>query len=542
MPLIPIRGVGELGVVADINPQDLPWKAWNDARNVRFSEGKLSRYSFFKRLDTAYDYGTRTPVGILEAGSPGEDGYAVTVFNDGSMEQRFNGVSTSVTPTGTLSLNQNQITTCKLGGITFVNRPGDRPIFRANPAAGAFAAIPGWLATDTAGSLRAYKDYLIALDVSKGLTRFPTMVKWSDATQAGAPPSNWDVALASSNAGETVLNDATGVLIDGLPLGDSFIIYGSDQTFRMDFIGGQFIFRFLKIFDDQGMMAPNCAVEVDGQHYVFGRSDIFTHDGVAKQSISNGLVQRRVFREIDVSRRERCFVYHDRLQGEIGFAYPTTDETAPWPSLATFGCNRAAVFNYRAKTWTFVDLPALVGWTELSLTSTVNWTNTTDEAWNSSGASWSAFVGQSPRTLLFAGAGNTLINKRGQPYFLDEGADGRLSNPIDFDVDWEAWAEATYKDVDDLGADIYGRKLIRRVVPQFRVTSPSESVRLRVGSSPTLTAAIAWDRERVLFPWVDSKYDTRINGRYLSMRVTIPEGVDAELGGYDLDLLRISGR
>lgn len=542
MPIIPIRGVGELGVVADISPQDLPWKAWNDARNVRFSEGKLSRYSFFKRLAETYDYGIKVPVGIVDGGAPGDEGYVVTVFNDGTMEQWFSGAVTAVTPLGTLALNQEQITVSKLGGVTYMSRPGDTPVYREFPADGVFTAIPGWTPGDTTRSMRAYKDFLIAIDVTKAGVRFPGMVKWSDAVQAGAPPANWDTADPASLAGETVLNDLTGFLVDGSQLGDSFIVYGQNQTFRMDFIGAPFVFRFLKIFDDQGMIARNCAVEHEGKHFVFGRSDIYVHDGIAKQSISNGLVQRRVFSEIDFEKRDRCFVYHDKFQGEIGFAYPSSDETASWQANDVFGCNRAAVFNYRSNTWTFVDLPGVVGWTEVSLNTPTDWTTVSDEGWGNSGAAWSAFSSQKPRSLLFSGSGNTTILKPGQPYFLDEGADGRLTNVIDADIDWEAWAEALYKDVDDLGADIYGRKLIRRIVPQFRVISPGESVRIKVGSSRFISDDIEWGPEKTIFPFTDSKYDTRVNGRYLSLRVTIPSNVDADLGGYDIDLLRISGR
>ena len=73
-------------------------------------------------------------------------------------------------------------------------------------------------------------------------------------------------------------------IVDGAVLGSNFIIYSSDSIFLMEFVGGQFIMNFRKLFTDAGLINQNCVVEVEGKHYCFGPADIYVHDGTTKQS------------------------------------------------------------------------------------------------------------------------------------------------------------------------------------------------------------------------------------------------------------------
>jgi hypothetical protein len=50
MPKIPIRNLGQYGVVPDINPYNLPLNAFSAALNVRFDEGKVRRSPIFRNV------------------------------------------------------------------------------------------------------------------------------------------------------------------------------------------------------------------------------------------------------------------------------------------------------------------------------------------------------------------------------------------------------------------------------------------------------------------------------------------------------------
>lgn len=538
MPTVPIRGVGEVGVLTDLNPQDTPLAAWTDARNMRFAEKSISRYSVFKKASSAYTY-SKVPVGIFNGYANG-DGYLVTVFNDGSMEQLNNSTVQSVTPDGITSGGLEQITTCSLGGVTYVNVPTTGPFYRSQPSDGQFVYLPTWGAANRCQSLRAYKDFLIAINVTKSGIEYGGMVKWSDATQYGVPPSNWDVTDLSSLAGETVINDLNGVLVDGYPMADSFIVYGQNQTYRMDFIGAPLVFRINKLFDDQGAIAPNCVVEVDNKHYVFGKTDIYVHDGVSKMSLATSRVSKTIFAELDYGNIARCFAYHDRTNSEIAFCYPSTDDTCVWGLSDIAGCNKAAVYNYRYDTWTFVDLPSLVGSTNIILTSVSDWDDFA--TWGETPQTWAAFTSTKPSNLLVASSGNPTISKAAQPYFLDNLFRGRLPNAVDFDVTWDAYAETLFRDLDEIGADLLGRKLVTKVAPQYRIWMDGDRMKLKFGQSKTPSGSVTWGPEKVFTGYDYDKYDLRTNGRYLAIRMEIPAGSYAELSGYDVDLQVIAGR
>lgn len=539
MPNVPLRDIGQLGIISDRNAHDLPFQAWTDALNLRFSRGKISRYSVFKTFHESYWY-TKQPIGVLEAGGVESDGCLVTVFNDGSMEQRMDGATADVTPTGTLGVSDEPSTYCKLGGLTYVNRPSDVPVFRENPSDGAFAALTGWDTNDRCSVLRSYKDYLIALNVTKTVTNYPAMVKWSDAAQVGAPPANWDVTSLSSHAGETVLNDARGAIIDGLALGDTFIIYGEAEAFRMDFIGTPLIFNFQKVFDDQGVMATNCAVAVEGRHYVFGQSDIYMHDGLSKRSIADGRILDRLMSELDFDKKDRCFVYHDQIKGEIGFCYPSIHNQCAWAANDILGCNRAMVYNYRSDTWFPVDLPSVIGWTLASQSETISWEEL--RKWSRSEQSWASMQGKKPIGLVLASTGHAGLTVVPQPFFLDDLTGGRLPNASNEAILWDGWAEMRYKDLDELGLEVYSRKLVTRVVPQFGAKDSTSILRIAVGQSSGANTPIKWGRLQEIEPWIDTKYDCRISDKYIAVRIDYPAGADAEFGGFDIEVMKIAER
>lgn len=536
MPTIPIRGVGGVGVITDVNPQDAPEISWTDALNMRFAKGEMSRYSVFKYTDESYTY-SKVPVGISNIWPDSTSGF-ITVFSDGTMEEYRDGTARDITPTGSLSLNTSQVSWAFLGNIKYVNREGDVPAYISDYADTQYLPLSGWDSADRCKTLRSYKDFLIALNVTKGINEYEGMVKWSDATQNGAPPSNWDTALDSSLAGETILNDIRGPILDGFPMGDSFMVYGYDQVYRMDYIGAPFVFNITKAFDSFGAMAKNCVAEVDNRHYVFARDDILIHDGLQKQSISNKIVSDKMFSEIDYSKAARCFVYHDKNEHEIVFCYPTTD--AQWPSQALSGCNRAAVFNYDFNTWTFIDLPSVVATSVASLDASKTWESFTD--WSLENASWGSTAGVRNKNLLVCSAGNAGSSVDAKPYFVDRMFGGRLASTTALEVLWDAYAESANRDMDEVAPNLVGRKQVNCIAPQIRLSDTSHTLAMTVGTSPTPVGDIAWGRRKEFTGYASPKYNLRSNSRYLSFKVDIPSGSYAELSGFDLDIALVAGR
>ena len=84
----------------------------------------------------------------------------------------------------------------------------------------------------TAAVIRSYNHYLIALNITGPLTsgssvvyNNPNMVWWSNLALPGALPVSWDYGNANYDSGQQILGDSDGYLVDGLQLGNNFIIY-----------------------------------------------------------------------------------------------------------------------------------------------------------------------------------------------------------------------------------------------------------------------------------------------------------------------------
>ena len=178
-----------------------------------------------------------------------------------------------------------------LNGIAFLNNPNDVPQAWTPSASNNFDALSNWDANHTCRALRPYKNFLIALDVTKTATRYPHLVMWSDAADPGLVPGSW-VPSATNRAGEYPLSETDDFVVDGLSLRDTFVVYKQESCWGMQLIGGDNVFRFYRMFDNVGVLGAHCAIEFKrGQHAVFAPDDIVIHDGVTARSIVDNRVK-----------------------------------------------------------------------------------------------------------------------------------------------------------------------------------------------------------------------------------------------------------
>lgn len=349
MAIVRIPQVGAIGVNRDLSAHELPPNAWTDASNVRFLDGMA--YQFYGHGEV-YNSPSVAPQHILPCNVAGArywiytsaaKTYAVTITAGSAVHTDI----THATPrTGVV----NQWTSTLLSGIPILN-VGDTskvPMSWDLNTANKFVDLANWPASTYCKSLRAFKNYLVALNVTKGSTNYPYMVKWSHPADPGAVPSSWDQTDATKDAGETDLAEGYDPIIDGLQLRDSFIIYKEASIWRMDFTGGPYVFRFSKVLGTSGALNRNCIVEADGYHCVFSGSDILVHDGQTATSVLDKATRRYLFQNIDVDNAGLCFAFKNPFFNEIFFCYPAIGSTS---------CDRAMVWNHKDKTVSFRTLP-----------------------------------------------------------------------------------------------------------------------------------------------------------------------------------------
>lgn len=536
MATVPIRDLGKYGVIADTAPYDLPLVAWSDARNVRFQDNAVRRFSApFKVADATTLLGeprhltsglNDTNVDRLVMVSSDYHLYDVT---SGSLEDKTGSLDTGA--------SEAPVTSCTLAGFTIVNRETNPPRYRETTVNADFAELPNWPEGWRAKTIRSFRDFLVAGDVTQGVTRYPTMFAWSDATTSGSLPATW-IAAENNLAGSTILHDVTPPIIDTYPLRGDVVIYTHNEATLARYIGDPFIFSFDRVFNDDGVMGPNCVVEINGQHFVFGTKDIYMHDGVSKRSIVQGRVHRRVYHNLDFSKRRRCFIWHDPRQTEIGFAYPSTCSGAYFPE--TKGCNEAAVYNYVDDTWTFVDLPNCFAAGLASLNTRYTWSTGAAGSWNQRLSSWRSQTDPSVRSVMLASSG--VMNVPKSVLALDDIAGGDTSFDFSPIIIPPAYALREKIDMDELGAGIGQKKWIRRIYPQARALSGEGRVGFAIGRSEHPNDLPVFGPTTEFDPRITHKIDTRLSHRYLSLRYELLGGSDGEFSGLDVDFVPISRR
>lgn len=568
MANLPVRNLGGVGVVTDVNPYDLPNNAFSDARNVIFDDGRVSRAPVFKQLFPApfsestftsisgtFDANTNTYENAL--GEPVTDIRFVASFSDptdgevaliadrsGVVRTYPNGELAFVTPSGTLVTNEEPWAHTQVAGISVLSRAGMRPYGRKVDTDGNYQYFSGdWASTDTCAVVRGYLDFLIAMNVNKGSSEYPTMVKWSNPIQVGTTVANiaWDPTNPANTAGENVLGELRNPILDGLALGSQFIIYSENQVYLMEYTGSSLVFNFRRLFSTGGIINTNCVTEVEGKHYVFGSDDIYIHDGISRKSIADGRVRKRIFDNILRDNFKRCFVLHDSARSIIYFCYKSNQSNLGFYN--TEFCNCAAVYNYKNDTWTFMDLPNIVGGSEITYDLTAKNYETTSNSYQQYNTSYSSFSADTAKVPAMVGNTDTPNGiTESRTYAADLPSSGKLSVSPNTETLKEAFVERIGIDLDDTGLPLRSYKTILAIIPQAEFQASDGELTMKIGASDKATGPLVWYTEYDFKPAEVDRIDTRAAGKYLAYRLSMNEIEDFRFSGFDAEVVSTSKR
>lgn len=571
MATLPIRELGKIGIVADANPYDLPSNAFNDGNNVIFDEGRISRAPVFKQLYPAVkssktwaDFGSTTwdaatvtyesaegsPTdGCRFVGSYAEPSNGEVVFvadNDGTVRAYPNSVLVNVTPTGvTLVNNEEAWSHAEVGGVSILARKDMVPYAKNLTTDTAFKSLgtSNWGTTTTCAVMRSYNDFFVALNVTKGVNTYPTMVKWCDPVQYGSAVTalDWNAASTTNNAGENVLGEMTSPIMDGLKLGTQFMIYSRDQVWIMEYTGSELVFNFRRLFPTGGVINTNCVVEVEGKHFVFGVDDIYVHDGATKKSIADGRVRRKIFKNLDPNKVKNFHVTHDTVANFIYFCYYTRQNEANFKD--TQFCNKAAIYNYREDTWSFMDLPNVVGGAQARVTLTkVDYADVNDTYQNYN-TSFLSFETGSPTVPIMLGVtdtGNGLTESR--VYAIDLPTVGAVSLPASMETFKPAYVARTGIDLDEMNLELRGYKYVNSVTPQAEFEVTDGVFHWEIGSTDLPGGSVVYQTTYDYRPDADYQISTRAYGRYLAYRISTSNIENFRISGFDADVRSFNKR
>lgn len=550
MPIAPLRDLGSLGVITDVDPYDLPPTAFSMGVNARFEDKRISRGPVFRTVAALAGGGTNPPQFVISykplTGTPKFD----VCYSDGSIVD-WSVSAPGGTPTATNILTASSTfaspwTALINNNIIYVNRPDRVPYYMAVGGA-TFATLPIWDATWRCQVLRSVGAALIAINVTKGATSYPTMIKTSDFTTFGNTPPAWTAATTNS-ASENVLPDLQEPLIDGHPLRSYMVLYSNNETWVMTRTGDNNVWAYERLFggpdEARGVIGVNCVVQNNNTHYVMGINDIWEHDGIQHKSISAGSNRDFIYGSMVKAQANQFFALHNPKLNEVMFCYLSSDPYCTYPvggAIGYPGCNRAAVYNYRANTWYYYDLPYINGAGITVPFQGLHYSDETTTSYTVIGGTYQSFSDSSKLALTTVGAQAGPVTQAVRTFELTNSPNA--NGPMDTAANGQVFIAKAGLDMDDLGKQLRMYGVVNSIYPEGRFDPGAQPLTFRFGASdyssspaPVLGPPMTFDGSS------NYKLDYTVTGRYLTMQITYPDTKNFTLSGLDFDMSIIGKR
>jgi len=526
MALIPIDNVGQMGIVKDINSWQLPPNVWTDGNNIRAEHGAIQKTPGYKEVMASCPVAPYHIVN-LEVGASNYwiiGGTAKIYVHDGSSW-------TDITRTsgGDYSATAKEgWTSTVLGGVLIMANGYDDPQFWALTSgvpstSTKMADLSNWPASTEAYSVRAFRSFLIALNIKASSVPYPRLVKWSTEAATQAVPTSWDETSATVDAGEYELADTKGKILDGLPLGDAFMIYKEDSTYSMTYVGNPFIFSFRQLSPTIGALSKNCVAEFDGGHFIFGNGDLYINNGQRIQSLLPHKMRDYIFGNINGDEYEKSFVVADYANTEMWACYVTSGNSDAQ-------CDKALVYNWVNQTLTERDIPNLgfIGYGTQSDPNTAASWNAASTTWTTETLNWnditsSSFISKEGKTLIMVSPTDTKLYRN---------STGNTSDGTNM----TSYIERTGLSIDEQGQPNQSMvKHVTSVWPKMSV-SGSTNVNVYVGGQMSTEEDIKWEGPYTFNPDSQSKVPVRVTGKYIGVKFESTGDQTWRLDGYSLDV------
>lgn len=554
--IIPIRSIGKIGCLPDPDGFVLPPEAWTTSVNVRFNNNSVYRGPVFRIAGVLPStYSPRYVMSFRQLSDAGVARFLV-VNEDGTIyfwSAEGTHTSSLVSPAHPVSYVPSDYsqayTSTVFNGLVYLNRPDRVPWYMATDGE-RFAELPNWNTTWRCKSLRSLSGTLVAINVTKGATNYPSMIKTSDLSTYGSYPSTW-VANPTNSATENVLTELQEPLVDGWPLRDKMVLYSNNETWLMEASGDSSVFSYRRLFSGYGAINQNCVVDNTNVHYVFGSDDIWTHDGFKPKSIAENRVKDFIFQNAVMPETRQFFTGINYKLTEVYFCYLSTDTYCHFPvggDLGYPGCNRAAVYNWTNDTWSFYDLP-YVTFMGLGSTKVIpTWQHVSDQGstWDSMGSTtWSSLVDTAHLATLTVtpDTSQTGLHLQAAVRSFEDYGSRYVEGTIDTLATGPVYLERKYLNLDDVSKDLRGYKVLTSLYPELRfLTSTHEDVSFTLGSGDySNNDTLTYDTSMTFDGSLNYKLDYTSHGRYLSLKMTYDDYRPFVFSGIDADFT-VTGR
>jgi len=535
MAIVEVNNVGMGGIISDIPPEQLPPHIWSSGANVRFYDGKLSKFPgqvdvFGNTLDephiafpwnypTEYRWVYASGVGIYY--TQGVNHFDITRYTTTPGDNPYTAGS------------RPRWNGAMLGGVPIMNHVNmtDYPQ-QWDETLGRMKDLENWPANTYARVIRAFGNFLIALDITKGVTNYPYLVKWSHPADPGTVPVSWDETDPTRLAGENVLAQSGGKLVDCLPLGGANIIYKESSIWLQQLSRGQYVFSWRELDGSNGLLTQNCVAPFLGRHFCLGRSDAYVFDGRSVQSVITNKFRRWLFQQIHPDWWQYVQVVPNYPKQEIWICFCSASNDSGY-------FDKALVWNWNTGAWTIreFDPPGYWRISYVAYGQVTSGLQTFDTTAGTFDGQTGAFgdAGSSPADWQLLAAGVNRAPGNGNLVHVDEGyrIDGYLYRSY---VERQALAIAG-QGPDGPKVDPSSVKFVRAIYPKIAGNTGAD-VQVYIGGQMQLDDPITWEGPYRYIVGQTEVIHCATTGRFISLRFDDEAGAALpwEMTGYALDL------
>lgn len=519
-----MENVGEVGIVKDVSPWQLPQNAWSDGNNVRAWQGAVEKIEGYAEVMESCPIAPYH-VTFLQSGDNKYfivGGLAKIYVHDGSSWTNITRQTTGSDVDYSATATEGWTSTL-IGGVLVMTNGVDDPQYWALSSgvpstSTKMADLNNWPASTECKSLRSFRTFLIALNVTESSVNFPRLVKWSTEAATQTTPTSWDESDATLDAGEFELGSATSIIVDGLQLRDKFMIYTEREAYSMSWVGTPFIFSFRMLSPSVGAMAKNCIVEFDGGHFIFGRSNFYLNSGDRITPLLPTKMRDHVYGIIDGEYAEKSFAIADYSKNEILACFVSSDSTSTQ-------IDKAVVWNYANGTFGIRDLPDLAhicpGVIDNPLAFST-WAAAT-ATWATAYGSWAQSMDKFEDTLVFASPTDTKLYRN------------RSGNKEDT-TDMTSFVERTGIATTAQGSpDQTTVKRIKAIWPKMKIDN-EDTVNVYVGTQMSTEEAVSWKGPYEFNPNTQSKVSCQATGKLYGVKFESSTDTQWQLAGLEFEV------
>ena len=564
--LIPFDDLGQVGAIADIEPENLPDGAYSRLVNVEVGPEGLAKAPGESQLYYYTAIGGSTSQQSLAAdpwhlrpvkGLSDVDYWVYCGQNkvyaaraDANRIELTRQTATSTSSITSTSLDEDYSATAQsvwssvvLAGVPIFNVDTAPPQIwqpisetqRLQELDWDKSAGTHW-SDRTAGAvtcqtLSSFREYGVALYTTEGGTTYPRRLRWSHPAPPNTTPFSWDESKIAYDAGLRDFEETDDELVGFGVLRGTGIVYKREHTWLMRWVGGRFTFSFDRGFDF-GLFAPRCIATLKDRHIILTGSQIVAHDGANVQPLGAARWDRTLYQSISTDYWWRTFLWVNDTGGahEVWICYPTSSSQG-W-------CDRALIYDYEYNTWSEREL---VGYSAIATGVVDESTATTYDAdlgtYDSDSSAYDENVSDPRQTVGVAAAPTSAVYS---PYLwrvasgYGRETGGMTTTDIRSTVERIA-LPLSQKRSGAAKAGVLNRWLVNSVWPRIRATDGTE-LSIQIGTQDTIQDAIQWDSAQVFMVGADYFTEHLAEGRIVSIRIEAKGQTPWTLLGYSVDV------